>query len=189
MILTQSNGQVINIIDVLNSRLEAYSDGDLKNVSAMLFDEDVVLLEKVIPLANNNPRDLWHIMDSILKSQYSIDENSKLSEQAINEGIERFVRGFNYYEYYPKKANARANSMDIYSYVQHLQKLDSPKFTKSKLNDKAKTGGSTDNYVTNMEKIGLVKKTGEKTIGGGVEYVIADPKIVYAMENKIKIQP
>lgn len=176
------------LIQVLNSRLEAYSDGVVKNISDILDYSSDVLLEKTIPLANKNPRDLWHIMNSILKAQYTLDSNLKISEQATDMGIEQFVREFNYYEYYPRKANARANSMDIYSYVQHLQKLDSPRFSKSKLNEKAGTGGSTDNYVTNMEKIGLIKKTGEKTKGGGVEYIIADPKVVYAMDNGIKIQ-
>ena len=175
------------LVQVLNSRLEAYSGGKVVNVTDMLTQNENTLLDKVVPLANNNPRDLWHIMDSILRSQYALDENSKISEKAVDAGIERFVREFNYYEYYPRKANARANTMDVYSYIQHLQKLDSPKFSKSKLNDKARTGGSTDNYVTNMEKIGLIKKTGGKTAGGGVEYVIHDPKVVYAMKKGIKI--
>jgi hypothetical protein len=176
------------LIQVINSRLDAYSDGDVVSVADILAQNEDILLDKIIPLANKNPRDLWHIMDSILKSQYILDENSKITEPAADAGIDKFVREFNYYEYYPRKANARANTMDIYSYVQHLQKLDSPKFSKSALNEKARTGGSTDNYVTNMEKIGLIKKTGQKTIGGGVEYIIADPKVVYAMEKGIKIQ-
>ncbi len=177
------------LVLVLNSRLDAYSDGKIVSIEEILDNNENRLLYKIIPLANKNPRDLWHIMDSILKSQYELDEDSKVTEQAVDVGVDRFVKNFNYYEYYPRKANARANTMDIYSYVQHLQKLDSPIFSKNKLNEKAKTGGSTDNYVTNMEKIGLIKKTGQKTAGGGVEYIIADPKVVYAMEKGIKIQP
>lgn len=177
------------LVQVLNSRLDTYSGGKIKNIEDILVEDKIKLLDKIIPLANNNPRDLWHIMDAIFKTQYELDENSKLGVEAIDAGVNRFVKSFNYYEYYPKKSNARANSMDVYSYVQHLQKLDDPVFSKNKLNEKAKTGGSTDNYVTQMEKIGLIKKTGEKTAGGGVEYIIADPKVIYAMENGIKIQP
>lgn len=177
------------LIQVLNSRLNAYSDGKVISIEDLLDEKGSEVILEIIPLANKNPRDLWHIMDSILKSQYELDQNSKITEQAAHAGVDRFVREFNYYEYYPRKANARANTMDVYSYVQHLQKLDSPSFSKNKLNEKAKTGGSTDNYVTNMEKIGLIKKTGQKTTGGGVEYMIADPKVVYAMKKGIRIQP
>ena len=46
----------------------------------------------------------------------------------IKDGIDAFVAGFNFYEYYPRKSNARANSMDIYSYIKHLLKLKNMEF-------------------------------------------------------------
>ena len=54
-------------VQVLNSRLEAYSGGKVVNVTDMLTQNENTLLDKVVPLANNNPRDLWNIMDSILR--------------------------------------------------------------------------------------------------------------------------
>lgn len=93
---------------------------------------------------------------------------------------------FNFYEYYPRKSNARANSMDIYSYIKYLLKLDDYKFTKNKLNELAGTGSSTTQYVTGMEKNGLISRTAEK-IGGGVVYQINDPKVIYAISNKVDI--
>lgn len=50
----------------------------------------------------------------------------------------------------------------------------------------AKTGGSTNNYVVGMEKIGLIVNTNEKE-KGGVLYRINDPKVVYAMRNGLDI--
>jgi len=97
------------------------------------------------------------------------------------------VTDFNYYEYYPRKSGARANTMDVYSYIKHLTKLDSAKFTKDRLNEKAGTGSSTNNYVIAMENMGLIRKTSEKSQGGAVIYEIRDPKICFAMENDIAI--
>lgn len=76
--------------------------------------------------------------------------------------------------------------MDVYSYIKHLLKLESDVFTKNQLNDMAKTGGSTNNYVVGMEKIGLIINTNEKE-KGGVLYRINDPKVVYAMRNGLDI--
>ena len=53
-----------------------------------------------------------------------MDSNSnKISENAIKAGIVEFVKGFNFYEYYPRNPKAKSNSMDIYSYIKHLMKL------------------------------------------------------------------
>ncbi|MDR9498348.1 MAG: hypothetical protein RI556_04165 [Hydrogenovibrio sp.] len=175
------------LINVLNSRLKAYSDGEVSDVNQLFEPESELNINDIVLLSNNNPRDLWHVMDSILKEQYDVNPKSKLTSHAVEHGITRFVKNFNFYEYYPRKSNARANTMDIYSYIAHLQKMDSYRFSKNKLNEQAGTGGSTDNYVTNMEKIGLIKKTGEKA-SGGVEYIIDDPKVIYAINNGIKIQ-
>ena len=39
-------------------------------------------------------------------------------------GVKEFVKGFSYYEYYPKKKNTKSNTMDVYSYIAHLLKLN-----------------------------------------------------------------
>jgi len=66
-------------------------------------------------------------------------------------------------------------------------KLESDRFTKNQLNEMAKTGGSTNNYVVAMENMGLIKKTGDKSSQGGVIYMIKDPKVRYAQANGIEI--
>jgi hypothetical protein len=142
-------------------------------------------IELIIEMCNRNPRDLWHILDKCFREQFSIDPLKPIGNQAISMGIRKFVTAFNYYEYYPKKPSARANSMDVYAYIKHLAKLDSSKFTKDRLNEQAGTGSSTNNYVVAMENMGLVKKTSEKAQGGAVIYEICDPKVVYAMSQNI----
>lgn len=77
--------------------------------------------------------------------------------------------------------------MDVYSFIKHLMKLDSNDFTKNKLSEMAKTGGSTNNYVISMENMGLIRKTGNKTTQGGVIYEIKDPKVRYAREYGVDI--
>jgi hypothetical protein len=119
-------------------------------------------------------------------AQHRIDQTSnRICERAIREGLDSYVREFNFYEYYPKKSNAKKNSMDIYAYISHLLKLEGAEFTKNKLNEKAGTGSSTPNYVSAMENMGLVEASG--SAGGSATYTIRDPKVVYAIKNKIDI--
>jgi len=181
--------EIADLERALNKRIAHFSNNTLSDYK-LLFADSVssASIEKVFMLANKNPRDLWHVFNKMLEQQYRID-NSKnmLSEEAIQRGLTRFVSDFNFYEYYPRRKNSRANTMDIYSFASHLLKLPNGKFTKNQLSEYAKTGGSTTNYVTLMEGLGLIKKT-EQREGGGVVYMISDPKIVFAMENKIELK-
>lgn len=99
--------------------------------------------------------------------------------------MREFVGQFNFYEYYPRKANARANSMDVYSFIKHLLKLDETKFTRNRLNEQAGTGSSTQNYTVGMESLGLIEK--DYADKGEAIYRIRDPKIRYAIENGVDI--
>jgi len=173
--------------EAAGKRLSAFSNQQLVSLD-QIFDEDGFdSFERLIEMSNENPRDLWHLLDKALVAQFEIDSSKKITKEAIDIGIERFVRQFNYYEYYPRKSNARADSMDVYSFIKHLMKLDSNDFTKNKLSEMAKTGGSTNNYVISMENMGLIKKTGNKTTQGGVIYEIKDPKVRYAREYGVDI--
>jgi hypothetical protein len=177
-----------DLIKALNQRLIAYSDGSVSDYKT-LFDEAVTEdeMKQVFKLANSNPRDLWHIFNALLKSQFDLDPiSSKIKSEAIPKALTQFVISFNYYEYYPKKSNARANSMDIYSYTKHLLKLDSELFTKNQLNEKAQTGGSTNNYVVGMERIGLIGMDNQQA--GVVYYKIKDQKVIYALNNGLEIK-
>lgn len=177
-----------DLIKALNQRLKAYSDDGVSNYKT-LFHESVTEEEigKVFKIANSNPRDLWHIFSALFKAQFDLDFSSnKIQSAAIPIALTQFVTSFNYYEYYPKKSNARANSMDIYSYAKHLLKLDSELFTKNQLNEKAQTGSSTNNYVVSMERIGLIGVDSQQ--GGVVTYKIKDQKVVYALQNGLEIK-
>jgi hypothetical protein len=110
----------------------------------------------------------------------------RLTAEAVEKGFETFVSDFNYYEYYPRKSNARRNSMDIYSYANHLFKLGDSRFTKNQLNTKAQTGSSTNGYVVAMENIGLIRRAAQES--GSVVYEIADPKILYAQKQGLSLR-
>lgn len=176
------------LVAALNKRLSVFSDETITNFSA-IFSKDVLddTINEIIFLSNGNPRDLWHILNYIFQCQRLIDDSSTvLTKEAVYQGLSEFVVHFNFYEYYPKKPKAKASTMDVYSYIKHLLKLQSEIFTKNQLNEAAKIGSSTSNYVVGMENIGLVINTKEK-MHGGVLYRINDPKVVYAIKNHLDI--
>ncbi|WP_095083563.1 P-loop ATPase, Sll1717 family [Mesorhizobium sophorae] len=171
----------------LNRRAEVFSQGNVKDFRS-LFSEDVTsdTLAYMFNLANKNPRDLWHVLDYIMKAQYSMDNaSSHISYEAMMTGFNEFVQNFNYYENYPRRSNAKASSMDVYGYIKHLLKLGSGNFTRNQLNDAAGTGSSTLNYCVGMENLGLIEKDG--STGGNINYRIRDPKVVHARNHSLEI--
>jgi len=178
----------VELLDILNQRLSIFSGGKLKSIYDLIDERGRADFDDILRLANGNPRDLWHLMDAILKSEYEIDQDSrKISEASLAFGARKFVEKFNFYEYYPRNAKARSNTMDVYSYIAHLQKLGFGKFTKNQLNEIAGTGSSTSNYVVAMENMGLISKSDSKSDSGAVVYEIRDPKVLFAMEKGIQI--
>ncbi len=173
---------------LLNKRLVVYSDGKISNYKS-LFDKTISQeeYEKVFELANSNPRDLIHLFKILFEEQYRNSPQAKrFGKEILNQALTKFVLDFNYFEYYPRKSNARANSMDIYSYTAYLLKLDSIEFSKNQLNEKAGTGSSTNNYVVGMEKIGLIENVRQER--GNAVYRIKDPKIVFCQNNKLDLK-
>ncbi len=176
--------------NVLNHRLSTYSKHKINDYRT-LFDESVSpeSVSSIFEISNMNPRDLWSVFDSIFKQQYEINhESSKLSSGAITDGITNFVRNFGFYEYYPQKKNARKNTNDIYTYIKHLLHLNNTnEFTNDELREAASTGGSTTNYISGMMSLGLVNKTDKKRVRGAVIYKVHDPKVSFAIYNKVDI--
>jgi energy-coupling factor transporter ATP-binding protein EcfA2 len=173
---------------LLNQRLINYSNGQIQSFRT-IFDETIEDddLNEIFKISNSNPRDLIHIFKIIFEEGYRQEPDSpKFSKATISNALKRYVLDFNYYEYYPRKSNARANSMDIYSFASHLLKLDNPEFSKNKLNEKAGIGSSIHNYVVSMERIGLIENIGQDK--GYVTYKIKDPKIIYCLENNLEIK-
>lgn len=174
--------------DVASKRLQVFSNKQINDLNEIFESDCQNNVDLLLEMSNENPRDLWHILDKCLKAQFTLDTSKKISNEAIMEGIKNFVTTFNYYEYYPRKANARSNTMDVYSYIKHLLKLETSEFTKDRLSTMAGTGGSTNNYVTAMENMGLIKNTYTKSAAGGVIYFIKDPKVRYAIQHNINIE-
>lgn len=176
------------LINVLNHRLQVFSDNRIEKWQD-IFEEEIVSIDDILNLSNGNPRDLWDIFDNIIRAQHKInDSEKKISKDAIEIGMKDFVSKFNFYEYYPKKKNARKNTNDVYSYITLLLFLNNTEeFTNEELRSAATTGGSVTNYITNMQTIGLIEKTDKKRPGGAVIYRIIDPKVRYAIYNEIEI--
>ncbi|MBL0083655.1 MAG: hypothetical protein IPP37_15100 [Saprospiraceae bacterium] len=173
---------------LLNKRLEVYSEHKVSGYKT-LFDSTITSAEyeRVFELANSNPRDLIHIFKILFEEQYRDDSTaSSFNSEILNQALTKFVLDFNYFEYYPRKSNARANSMDIYSYAAHLLKLETVEFSKNQLNEKAGTGSSTNHYVTGMEKIGLIENIRQEK--GNAVYRIKDPKIVFCQRNNLDLR-
>lgn len=178
------------LITVLNQRLYVFSDKGINDYKTLFSaDVDLSLISDIFVLSNSNPRDLWGLFDKIFNAQHDIDDSSKIiSKRALEIGIQKFVKTFSFYEYYPKKKNSQKNSNDVYSYINHLLKLDhTDEFTNNELRNQANTGGSTSNYITGMLGIGLVTKTDKKRDGGAVIYKINDPKVTYAIFHDLEI--
>lgn len=177
--------------NVLNHRLSVYSDKKIVDYKS-LFTIDIsdTLYEQMFTLSNMNPRDLWGIFDSFFREQYKIDSQcKKISSTAFENALVSFVKDFNFYEYYPRKKDARKNTNDVYSYIRHLLQLNNTdEFTQEELRTAASTGGSTTNYITGMVNIGLIKKTDDKRPGGAIIYKVHDPKISFAIFKQIDIE-
>lgn len=173
--------------NLIDTRLQKFSNGRVVSLESILHRKED--FDELWNISNGNPRDMLQALNAIFKAQHS--ENSKLellSETAVRAGIHNFVKSFSFYEYYPRKSNARKNTMDIYSYISHLLKLDTLKFTNNSLSEKAGTGSSTQNYIFGMEGIGLVVRCEEKGPNGSTLYEIRDPKVLYAINEKIEIR-
>ena len=176
------------LISVLDKRLQHHSANKVASYS-QLFGDPAFFEGSLLPLANANPRDLWQLMNQVLREQYQLDPTAKkVSTKAMQAGMNSFVKDFSYYEYYPRKIDARANSLDVYSYITHLRKLPEYQFTINSLSTAAGTGSSTTNYVVGMESIGLIRKCEEKGANGATLYEVKDPKVRYAIVNRIDIR-
>lgn len=172
---------------LLDTRLNSFSGGKVESMKSIMANPHD--FEKLWNISHGNPRDMLQAINYIFKAQYQSNKNSELlTESAVQTGIANFVKGFSFYEYYPRKSTARKNSMDVYSYISHLSKLDAPKFTANALNEQAKTGSSTTNYIVGMESIGLIVRCEEKGPNGSTMYAIRDPKVLYALSEKIDIR-
>ena len=172
---------------LIDKRIQKFSDGKIQDIVEILGNKES--FDDLYEISNGNPRDLIQVLNQVFREQFKKNSKSTLiSELAIKDGITNFVRNFSFYEYYPKKSNARKNSMDVYSYISHLQKLDGITFTQNRLSERAATGGSTSNYIVGMEGIGLVVRCEEKGPNGSTLYKIRDPKVVHAIQEKIEIR-
>jgi len=175
-----------SIQKVLNRRLETFSAGRIKMLNTIIAENiSHEEYQRMLFYSNYNPRDLWHLMDSIMREQYRANsEASCIEASGFKNGLEVFVREFNYYEYYPKKIGS-SNALDIQDFIRTLVRSAKIEFTMTELKDgSGKSGGSARNYIGEMAKMGLIKAIG-RTGKNAFIYRIQDPKIVYMIENSV----
>lgn len=172
----------------LNRRLSVFSRGRVTDYRVIL-DEVVTSdqITEIFYLANGNPRDLWHIFNKMFHAQYEIDPLSRrINSEAIRAGLTAFVQGFNYYEYYPRAIGARADSLDVYSFIRHLLRLGQIEFTRNAFKEATGvSGGSVSNYLRQMQRMGLI--TDFDRDGTHRVYRITDPKVEYAITHGVNI--
>lgn len=175
-----------DLITAFDRRVAVFSRSERKHFDIISSSLDGAGRSKFLSLSNKNPRDLWHLCDKVFRAQYRIDSSSaNISKEAFELGMDDFVKGFNFYEYYPRPTRAKSNSLDVYSYAKHLLKLKGSEFTKNQLNEAAGIGSSIHNYVAGMRSMGLIEESGNS--GGSTTYSIRDPKIVHALDRGIEI--
>jgi hypothetical protein len=176
-----------DLIAALNTRLSVYSGGKVGEYG-MLFEATVPdgAKAQIIDIANGNPRDLWHIMDKILRQQFRIAPLANtIGQQALEMGLGDFVRSFRYFENYRCKKRKGVKREDIYTYLRDLLTLDRNTFTQQELMKSAKLSATRANeHISEMENIGLIEcvRRQEK----GTIYQIRDPKVTYAVEQKVE---
>ena len=101
---------------LIDKRIQKFSDGKIQDIVEILGNKES--FDDLYEISNGNPRDLIQVLNQVFREQFKKNSKSTLiSELAIKDGITNFVRNFSFYEYYPKKSNARKNSMDVYSYI------------------------------------------------------------------------
>ncbi|MZP30091.1 hypothetical protein GTO91_10270 [Heliobacterium undosum] len=182
------NWETSDLKEALNKRIRVFSNEKVQKFE-LLFSDDVLSnhFNDIFYLANGNPRDLWHIFKHLFYAQHKIDPlSTSISSGAVKEGLKNFVESFNYFEYYPRKANAAPQSLNIYSYIQHLLRLGKKEFTRNAFKEATGvSGGSVSNYVSQMQKMGLIVNIDRE--GTSLVYEVNDPKVTYAIDNGYSI--
>jgi len=151
-----------------------------------LFSEDVKNedIQEILKISNRNPRDLWHVINAIIKEQKKLQKAIKISKSSINNGLDKFATEFNYYEYYPKVIGEAKSRRDIFSYISYLCQLKSETFTTTNIREDAKAGGRTSYLIQEMINIGLIRKIDSADARKNT-YEIIDPKVVHCIKRRI----
>ena len=73
--------------EATGKRLSAFSNGKVNEIEELFSPNGVDDINDLLAMSNENPRDLWHLIDKSIKSQFEIDSSSKISSQAVSVGI------------------------------------------------------------------------------------------------------
>lgn len=164
------------IIEIINKRIGFFSD-KTNNIQDLLVDANEK--DEIIKLANNSPRDLFHLFANIYDEQSVIDSNSEyFSREAINNGKLKFCKEYEYYALFPSNRNSKD---DVFRNINRLLKTGKITLRSNDIASVLKVNPATANtYIKIMSDFNFIKMTEEQYL-----YNIIDPKIKYLIENKI----
>ncbi|WP_140486247.1 ATP-binding protein [Flavobacterium sp. GSA192] len=163
------------IIEIINKRIGFFSD-KTNNIQDLLVDSNEK--DGIIKLANNSPRDLFHLFANIYDEQSVIDSNSTyFSREAINSGKLKFCKEYEYYALFPSNRNSKD---DVFRNINRLLKTGKTTLRSNDIASVLKVNPATANtYIKIMSDFNFIKMTDEQYV-----YNIIDPKIKHLIENK-----
>lgn len=163
------------IIEIINKRIGFFSD-KTNNIQDLLIDANEK--DGIIKLANNSPRDLFHLFANIYDEQSVIDSNSTyFSREAINNGKLKFCKEYEYYALFPSNRNSKD---DVFRNINRLLKTGKTTLRSNDIASVLKVNPATANtYIKIMSDFNFIKMTDEQYV-----YNIIDPKIKHLIENK-----
>ena len=186
----------------LNSRgvrFDKFSDIDVQlsdeglvkllNKRLAYFSNDVVTFDSLIPyensrkdilfVADKSPRTLIKLLNEIYICDFA-NETNIFEEKSISKGLILFCKKFDYESLLSKGRN------DLISWINKLLRVRQHKFTTQMiLESLALSLKNAQRYITEMEKIGLIKLLDETTADGQNVYKVEDHRIRYLISKGI----
>jgi hypothetical protein len=173
-----------NLKDILFKRLNYFSNQTFTSLDEVFENQDTINM--VINLSNNSPRDMIILMSKI--HAYSMEKgigDYLYDIESVSKGCEIFVKEYDYRSVYPSSTGSRS---DIISYISKLLTLSKKKFGSKDLAAVLKASPrAANNQIKQLKDYGLIIEDAIKISGNEKQYVIIDPKILFAIDKGLKI--
>lgn len=163
---------------ILLKRLNYFSEDKITNLLEVFSDE--ALIENILVLSNNSPRDLLVLMSKV--HAHKTDNGTLYTEESVVKGSSDFVKGYDY-----RNVFSATKKIDIIAYITKLLVVNNITFTSKQLAASMKISQQSSNsQIKQLKEFGLIKEHYIKN-GNEKQYNVNDPKIIFAIENSIRI--
>ncbi len=168
------------LIDIMKKRILYFSNGNT-TLDSIFQDKNNISL--IANLANKSPRDFLHLMSNIYDQQSNINSKSNIfTNQAVSQGINNFLRTYDFYSLYPAQ---KGTKQDIRGIISKLRVINKTEFKVKDVMVVLKLAHqASSSHIKIMKNYGIVKEK-EETPGMEKEYLILDPKIAFIVKNSI----